>query len=86
MDPVRTSGWTHLDLDGEGVDEVLRDAVGVAAGVHAHGDELALRAANNMAVSLTCREPANALQRHLLSQSPTQPELRPLTEVWEGAC
>lgn len=38
----RLSGQTHLDLDGEGVDEVLWDAVGVPGGVDAHGDELTL--------------------------------------------
>lgn len=36
------TGRTHLDLDGEGVDEVLWDAVGVSCSVDAHGDELTL--------------------------------------------
>lgn len=36
-------GRTHLDLDGEGVDEVFWDAVRVPGGVHAHRDELALK-------------------------------------------
>lgn len=45
--PWRTSGHqlnrpTHLDLDGEGVDEVLWDAVGVSSSVDTHGDELTL--------------------------------------------
>lgn len=45
--PWRTSGHqlcgrTHLDLDGEGVDEVLCDAVGVSGSVDTHGDELTL--------------------------------------------
>lgn len=35
---------THLDLDGEGVDEVFWDAVLVALRVDAHGDELPLQA------------------------------------------
>lgn len=42
--------WTHLDLDGEGVDEVLWDAVGVSGSVHAHGDELTLLAGNTTAL------------------------------------
>jgi len=37
----------HLELDGEGIDEILRNAVGVAPGVHTHGDELALPQNNN---------------------------------------
>lgn len=34
----------HLDLDGEGVDEVFGDAILVAYRVDAHGDELPLQA------------------------------------------
>lgn len=37
------TGQAHLDLHGEGVDEVLRDTVGVPGSVNAHGDELALQ-------------------------------------------
>lgn len=36
------AGRTHLDLDREGVHEVLWDAVGVSCSVDAHGDELTL--------------------------------------------
>lgn len=43
MSPWQRHSWTHLDLDGEGVDEVFWDAVGVPGSVHAHGDELALQ-------------------------------------------
>ena len=50
----RPVGRTHLDLDGEGVDEVLWDAVGVSGSVHAHRDELTLSAGNTTAsVSLS---------------------------------
>lgn len=46
-------GRTHLDLDREGVDEVLWDAVGVSGGVHAHRDELALLAGSTKDIN-TC--------------------------------
>lgn len=55
-------GRTHLDLDGEGVDEVLWDAVGVPSSVHAHRDELTLSAGNTTAsvsLSLKCFKKIN---------------------------
>lgn len=49
-------------MDGEGVDEVLWDAVGVSCSVHAHRDELTLSAGNTTAsvsLSVTCFKKIN---------------------------